>query len=66
MSEELYEVTGSIWSKRYSERFSTLEQARSMVWKLSVGTIWFLGVHGRVRLETREQAIRNSAKEDAA
>lgn len=62
MSEAMYEVTGSIWGKRYSERFQTLEEARAMVWKLSVGTIWFLGVHGRVRKETRDQAIRNSAK----
>jgi hypothetical protein len=59
MREPLYEVTGRIWGKRFSESVHTLEEARAIVIKQTEGTIWFHSVQGRKRVETREQAMRN-------
>lgn len=62
MRDMPYEVTGTIMGRRVNERAQTLEQARSIVWKLDTGNIWCLWVLGRVRVETRRQAINNSSK----
>jgi hypothetical protein len=61
--EPRYEVTGSLFGKRFNECVSTLAQARSIVIKLSAGTIWYYANPGRrVQVETRMQAICSGAK----
>ena len=58
-----YEVTGSYgFGARVNEAFRTLEEARNLLGKMSSGTIWFYSFSGRVRVETRAQAIRNASK----
>lgn len=62
MRDLLYKVTGTIMGKRITERAQTLEEARAIVCDLDTGNIWYLSVLGRVRVETRKQAVRNSEK----
>jgi hypothetical protein len=63
MRDMFYEVTGSYgFGARVNEAFRTIDEARNLLGKMSSGTIWYLSVLGRVRVETRAQAIRNASK----
>jgi hypothetical protein len=63
---KLFEVTGSYgFGARVCEQFETLTEARALVSKMSSGTIWFLSTAGRVRMETRDQAIRQAFPQEA-
>lgn len=63
MRTMFFEVTGSYgFGARVNERFRTIEEARALLCKMSSGTIWYLSVLGRVRRETRAQAMRAAFK----